>query len=179
MTGDGVGISRRKAAPLSQDRSDRPSSVPWPPLLYGAAIIVAIVLGRLAPLGLPSLDTGGQRVAFWAGLSVLVAGAGFDASAMWTMARARANILPHRAATALVTSGPFAFSRNPIYLGNTLMMVGAGLSFGNPWLVATGFAAAMLVERLAIRREEQHLDARFGPAWRDYSARVGRWFGRR
>ena len=91
--------------------------------------------------------------------------------------RARANILPHRAATALVTRGPFAFSRNPIYLGNTLMMAGVGLAVGNPWFIATGLAAALLVERLAIRREEQYLDARFGQAWRDYCARVGRGFG--
>lgn len=153
--------------------------MPWPPILYGAAIVAAIVLGRLAPVGFPAPDVVAERFAFWIGLLVLLAGAGLDGSAMWTMARARANILPHRAATALVTKGPFAFSRNPIYLGNTLMMVGAGLAFGNPWLIATGLTAALLVERLAIRREEQHLEARFGQAWRDYSARVKRWFGRR
>lgn len=164
---------------MAEDRSDKPNAVPWPPVLYGAAIIVAIVLGRLAPVGLPSPGFIGELFAFWIGLSLLLAGAGLDGSAMWTMVRARANILPHRAATALVTRGPFAFSRNPIYLGNTLMMVGAGLAFGNPWLIGTGITAALLVERLAIRREEQHLDARFGPAWRDYSARVRRWFGRR
>lgn len=179
MTGSRAAISTGKAAHLAQDRSDSPNAVPWPPILYGAAIIVAIVLGALAPVGFVSPGSIGEPFAFGIGLLLLLAGAGLDGSAMWTMARARANILPHRAATALVTSGPFAFSRNPIYLGNTLMMVGAGLAFGNPWLIATGLAAALLVERLAIRREEQHLDARFGPAWRDYSARVGRWFGRR
>ena len=179
MSGDRAAISTGKTAHLAQDRSERPNAVPWPPILYGAAIVVAIALGALAPVALPLPEVVGQRFVTWIGLLLLLTGAGLDGSAMWTMARARANILPHRAATALVTSGPFAFSRNPIYLGNTLMMVGAGLAFGNPWRIATGLAAALLVERLAIRREEQHLDARFGPAWRDYSARVGRWVGRR
>lgn len=179
MTGGRAAISTGKAAHLAQDRSDSPNAVPWPPILYGAAIIGAIVLGRLAPVGLPSPGFIGEHFEVWIGLPLLLAGAGLDGSAMWTMSRVRANILPHRAATALVTGGPFALSRNPIYLGNTLMMVGAGLTFGNPWLIATGLTAALLVERLAIKREEEHLEARFGPAWCEYSARVGRWFGRR
>jgi protein-S-isoprenylcysteine O-methyltransferase Ste14 len=98
---------------------------------------------------------------------------------MAVMWRARANILPHRAATALVTWGPFGFSRNPIYLGNTILLLGAGLAFGIAWFVPVAFAAAALTARLAIAREEAHLNARFGRAWREYAARVRRWVGRR
>lgn len=161
------------------DRADRPNSFPWPPVLYGAAILAAMALQRLLPLPYPAPD---GPLAGWlcpVGWALLVVGAGFDLSAMATMARARANILPHRAATALVESGPFAISRNPIYLGNTLMMVGAGLGFGNPWLIVTGLMAAVLVLKLAILREERHLEALFGPAWLAYRGRVRRWIGRR
>jgi protein-S-isoprenylcysteine O-methyltransferase Ste14 len=94
------------------------------------------------------------------------------------MSRQHANILPHRAATALVTSGPFALSRNPIYLGNTIAMAGAGLAFANPWFLPAALLAAVAVTRLAIRREEAHLAARFGAAWDAYSQRTARWFGR-
>lgn len=161
------------------DRADRPNSFPWPPVLYGAAILAAMALQRLLPLPYPAPD---GPLAGWlgpVGWALLAVGAGFDLSAMVTMARARANILPHRAATALVESGPFAISRNPIYLGNTLMMVGAGLGFGNPWLIVTGLMAAVLVLKLAILREERHLEALFGPAWLAYRGRVRRWIGRR
>ena len=82
------------------------------------------------------------------------------------MRRHRANILPHRAATTLVTSGPFALSRNPIYLGNTLLLAGAGVMFGNVWFLLGAIGSAWLVTVLAIRREEAHLEARFGEAWR-------------
>lgn len=158
--------------------TDRPNSFPWPPVLYGLAILCAIALQRVVPLGFPYQEVATGTALPICGWMLLAIGAGLDISAMVTMARARANILPHRAATALVETGPFAISRNPIYLGNTTMMLGAGLAFGNPWLIATGLVAAFLVLKLAIEREERHLEARFGSAWRDYRSRVRRWIGR-
>lgn len=155
-----------------------PNTWPWPPILYGAAIAVGLAAHYLLPL--PAAGHGPELSAALDGFgwAVLLTGAAFDVSAMVTMSRARANILPHRAATALVTSGPFAISRNPIYLGNTLMMLGAGIALGNGWLILTGLIAAALVQPLAIRREEAHLDALFGPAWQAYAAKVKRWIGR-
>ncbi len=158
--------------------TDRPNRIPWPPLLYGGAILLAIALQWLLPLPDPAPD---GALAGWldpVGWALLMLGAGFDLSAMATMARARANILPHRAATALVESGPFAISRNPIDFGNTLMMAGAGLGLGNLWLIVTGLVAAALVLKLAIEREERHLEAVFGPDWLAYRGRVRRWIGR-
>ncbi|PZO02744.1 MAG: isoprenylcysteine carboxylmethyltransferase family protein [Hyphomicrobiales bacterium] len=161
------------------ETADRPNSFPWPPVLYGVAILCAIALQPVVPLSFPMDGSGLGEALRFAGWGLLLVGTGFDISAMLTMAKARANILPHRAATALVQSGPFAVSRNPIYLGNTTMMVGAGLAFGNLWLIVTGLVAARLVLKLAIEREERHLEALFGPAWLAYRRRVRRWIGRR
>ncbi len=94
---------------------------------------------------------------------------------MIVMTRHRANILPHRAATALVTAFPFSISRNPIYLGNTMMLIGAGFLFANLWFLVTAALAAILVTELAIKREEAHLSTLFGAKWRDYAARTPRW----
>lgn len=160
------------------DRTDRPNSFPWPPVLYGVAILCAIALQQVVPLSHRLEGAWIERTLRLVGCFLLLVGAVFDISAMVTMARARANILPHRAATALVESGPFAISRNPIYLGNTVMMVGAGLAFGNLWLIVTGLVAALVVLKLAIEREERHLEALFGPAWLAYRSRVRRWIGR-
>ncbi len=158
--------------------SGPPNTLPWPPMLYGAAIAIALAGTYLLPLPDPGHGPELSAALHGFGWFLLLVGAGFDASAMLTMARARANILPHRAATALVTSGPFAISRNPIYLGNTLMMLGAGIAFSNGWLILTGLVAAALVQPLAIKREEAHLEALFGEAWRLYAGKVRRWFGR-
>jgi protein-S-isoprenylcysteine O-methyltransferase Ste14 len=98
---------------------------------------------------------------------------------MLEMRRRRANILPHRAATALVTTGPFAWSRNPIYLANGLLLLGLGGLFDNAWFFVAAPVAAFATDRLAIRREERHLAALFGAAWSVYVGRVRRWLGRR
>jgi protein-S-isoprenylcysteine O-methyltransferase Ste14 len=105
----------------------------------------------------------------------MAAGFALDCSAMLTMWRQHANILPHRKATSLVTTGPFLLSRNPIYLGNTMMLLGAAAVFSNVWFVAVTPFAVVTVTRLAIRREERHMGETFGAAWRDYVGRVPRW----
>src|SRR5688500_2525302 len=105
---------------MDRDRSARPNTVPWPPLLYGGGAGLALLLHHAAALRgwwvVPALPP-----MLWLGAALVVAGLVLD---LWTMApmwRSKPNILPHRAATALVTHGPFAFSRNPIYLGNTIL----------------------------------------------------------
>jgi len=152
------------------DVATRPNRIPWPPLIYAACVVGAVAIGRLWPL---DLGTDLRPV----GIAIMLIGLGCDGTAMVTMRRFRANILPHRAATELVTTGPFAWSRNPIYLGNTLMLAGAAPTFGAAWFLVLSPVAVALVTVLAIRREERHLAARFGSVWAAYAARTPRWFG--
>jgi protein-S-isoprenylcysteine O-methyltransferase Ste14 len=93
------------------------------------------------------------------------------------MYRARTNILPHRAADKLLTSGVFALTRNPIYLGNTLLLTGIALFTAAVWLIPATMIAAFAVDRLAIRREELHLAVRFGDAFQAYVQTTPRWLG--
>jgi protein-S-isoprenylcysteine O-methyltransferase Ste14 len=153
----------------------RLSRMPWPPVIFLAAALAGLQLGQLLPTPWWPDD---WRVLV-AGLAMIALGLGVDFWAMGCMMRARANILPNRAATALVTHGPFRWSRNPIYLGNTIMVSGFALAFANPWFIPCALAAAFAVGRLAIRREEAHLAAMFGAEWDTYAARTRRWFGRR
>ena len=156
--------------------ADRPNTLPWPPIVYGCAAALAFGLGRFFPIATSFLP---HAIARDVGIVVMFVGIGLDFAAMITMRRARANILPHRAATGLVTNGPFSLSRNPIYLGNTLLLGGAGLAFGNAWFLIAAAIAVQLVTVLAIRREEAHLASRFGPAWDAYARRTPRWLGLR
>ena len=109
------------------------------------------------------------------GLCLACAAIALDVTAALAFRRHRTTILPHRGATALITDGPFGWSRNPIYVANTLLVAGAGLFFGMLWLVIAAFVAAVLTQKLAIEREERHLAARFGQAWAEYAARTPRW----
>ncbi len=111
----------------------------------------------------------------WPGWPCCIAGVLLDLWAMATMWRAKTNILPHKGADTLLTSGPFRFTRNPIYLGNTIAMLSLSAFLDNGWFLALGLGAAIAVQHFAIRREEAHLAARFGQEWSAYSARAPRW----
>jgi len=89
--------------------------------------------------------------------------------------RGGTTVSPTHAASQLVTSGPFGISRNPIYLGNTVIMIAVALIAWSPWFIVMGFVAAIATSYLAIRPEEKHLDLRFGRRYRDYAKRVRRW----
>ena len=85
------------------------------------------------------------------------------------------SIRPDRAAKVLMTSGPFALSRNPIYLGEVASLLGAGLLFDRFTLVLAAAVFLGSVTILAVRGEEAHLARRFGDAYEQYCQRAGRW----
>jgi protein-S-isoprenylcysteine O-methyltransferase Ste14 len=148
-----------------------PSRFPWPPTLLAAALASGLALHAAAPvhLGLP-------RFAGW----VMVAAAlALDVSAVATLRRAETTVMPHRAAARLVRTGPFAWSRNPIYVGNTLALAGLGVALDTAWLIAAALVMAALVHRLAVLPEERHLARRFGPDWEAYARSTPRWIGLR
>lgn len=151
--------------------ADRPSAVPWPPILLVAVIASAVFLGNVYPLPWPGVDDLGARLI---GLSLGAAGLALIIWAALTLRRHATTILPHQAADKLVTEGPFAWRRNPIYLGDALLMLGAAEVTKNIWFAALVPVFMILVTWLAILPEERHLAARFGQAWEDYKERTRR-----
>lgn len=147
-----------------------PNKIPWPPLILVASILGAVALGWFFPIAASTPEVGLPL-----GVLCFALGVGLDFFAMRIMRRRNANILPNRAATALVTEFPFSISRNPIYLGNTLMLMGAGFLFANSWFFFAAAFSALAVTELAIKREEAHLEAMFGARWRRYAEDVPRW----
>jgi protein-S-isoprenylcysteine O-methyltransferase Ste14 len=150
--------------------ANRPNIVPWPPLIYAAAILAAFLLGRFFPVRFMRDPAVGL-----AEVGILFAGLDLDLWAMATLWRAKANIFPTLPANALITSGVFRLTRNPIYLGNSVAMLGLSLWLDNGRLLLLGLVTAMAVDHLAIGREETHLAACFGEAWLACSARTPRW----
>jgi len=155
------------------DLAETPNTIPWPPLLFAGAAVLALGLQQVVPLPYP----GGAWAAVlaMAGEFLAAAGIALDLATMLAFRRHRTTVLPNRGATRLITDGPFRFSRNPIYVGNTLLVAGAGLAFGIAWLVPAALAAAFATRKLAIEREERHLALRFGQDWTTYAARTPRW----
>ena len=112
---------------------------------------------------------------FAIGLLIVIGAVLIVVSAIRAMVRAKTTVLPNKGASHLVTNGPFAFSRHPIYLANTMAMFGLGLIGESAWFFIFALVAAFVTRKLAIEPEERHLTAKFGKKYRDYSRRVRRW----
>ncbi len=92
-----------------------------------------------------------------------------------TFARRGENIRIEKPTNSLVTSGPFRFSRNPIYLALTLAYIGLSLVFNSYWPLPFLPLVLVIMHFGVIRREETYLEELFGQDYRDYRARVRRW----
>ena len=113
-----------------------------------------------------------QRWLGWLLVGIAIA---MDIWVLMIFKKHRTNIRPDRPAETLVTSGPFAFSRNPIYVGNVAIIIGLSMSNGSLWYLLMVPAVFLLIQELAIKREEAHIAARFGEQWEHYVATVRRW----
>jgi protein-S-isoprenylcysteine O-methyltransferase Ste14 len=105
-----------------------------------------------------------------AGLLVMLAGV-----VSFHLARTTVNPLKPEAATALVTSGVYRYTRNPMYLGMLLLLVAWAAYLASPPALAGAVAFWLYIGRFQIRPEERALAALFGTAFSDYASRVRRW----
>jgi protein-S-isoprenylcysteine O-methyltransferase Ste14 len=87
----------------------------------------------------------------------------------------RMRVISLQPQSILITSGPYRFSRNPLYLGgNVFIFFGAGLLLGSPMALVITLLHFPLMDRFT-RREEKQLERSFGGEWRSYKRRVRRW----
>ncbi len=157
---------------LTPQSAERPSTIPWPPLLIAGALAAAWVLGRTVPLSWPGVDDTPASVV---GYALGLAGLALIVWAARTLRRHSTTILPNKGADVLVTDGPFYYRRNPIYLGDVMIFLSLAEWTKNFWFVAAAVAFAVFVTQLAILPEERHLEDKFGDAYRDYKAKTRRW----
>ena len=93
-----------------------------------------------------------------------------------TRRQAATTIMPNRRVDRMVTTGAFGFRRNPIYMGEVLILLGLAELTHNIWFAIAAPLFAIAIQVLAIRPEERHLEERFGQAYLDYKERTRRWF---
>ncbi len=141
-----------------------------PPTWLLAAIIAMVGLHFLIPLGLIIPQ-------FWnlTGLLLITLGVSMNLVANRAFQRARTTVKPFEESSALVTNSVFRISRNPMYLGFVLILMGIAVLLRSlsPYLVI--FAFAILIDRIYIQAEEKMLAEKFGPTWKGYKAKTRRW----
>jgi protein-S-isoprenylcysteine O-methyltransferase Ste14 len=141
-----------------------------PPFVYLCAIALGLLLNFAWPVRLVSAS---MSVPLGATL-VLVAVALF-LYAVRTFRTAGTPVPGNRPTTTIVRTGPYRWSRNPIYLAFSLLQLGAALWVNSLWLVVTLIPAVALMSFVVIPREEQYLETRFPSDYLSYKASVRRW----
>jgi protein-S-isoprenylcysteine O-methyltransferase Ste14 len=158
--------------PMSADRG--PDVRFPPPLLFVGGLVAAWLLHRWLPFEIDGQGPGAIQTAI--GSVLILAGLALMLAGIVTFVRARTPVIPHRPARALVRGGPFRFSRNPMYVGLTVVYLGLSVVLNAAWpLVLLPVVLAGLV-RFVVAREERYLGETFGDEYAEYCRRVPRFF---
>ena len=110
----------------------------------------------------------------WPGWALVAAGVALTVWSAVAFRRARTTIVPHQSPSALVESGPYRFSRNPIYLADLVILAGVALILGAPLALILLAPFREVLRRLFVLPEEVVLERDLGPVYLDYKARVPR-----
>ena len=143
-----------------------------PPLIFLGFLAAATVLEAIVPLPILVAHSLARYVA-----GVALAAGGFVMIAIGTrrFAAAGTNIPPTLPTTALVVDGIYRRTRNPLYLGTTLIYLGLGVAAGSLWVIGLLVPLLWVINVGVVKREERYLERKFGDAYRAYKARVRRW----
>ena len=95
--------------------------------------------------------------------------------AIVTITRAGSNVPTNRPTTTIVEAGPYRFTRNPIYLGMFLGLIGLAIAFDNLWLLTMLVPFALVIRYGVVAHEEAYLERKFSDVYRGYRSRVRRW----
>jgi protein-S-isoprenylcysteine O-methyltransferase Ste14 len=148
---------------------DIPKYAISPHLAPIAALALIVILDLWVPVRfLP------RAVSLAVGIPLLILGLGFWIWGVSGLLRGGERPDPGKPTAQLVTSGPFQFSRNPIYTGGTVGLLGLALLLNTATGAAVTVALAFVVHSLTLA-EERYLEAKFGDQWREYRSRVRRW----
>jgi len=155
---------------MSATQEDHPGVIAYPPLIFLGCLLVGLVFHWLLPWPLSP-----SRPLRILGAGLALTAAVLVSSASRTMRRAGTNVRPDKPSTAIVTTGPFRFTRNPMYLSLCLLNTGIALLLCSfPPLLMT-IVLICVLHCGVILREEKYLAAKFGPAYLNYQKSVRRW----
>jgi len=141
-----------------------------PPLVYGGAFVMGLLLHLVSPLHIPP-----TTLARGIGVVCVLVSLPLALATLRVLSRAHTPVDPMKPTTALVTEGPFRYSRNPIYVALTLLYLGVAFLVNALWILLLVVPAVVVIRYGVIAREEAYLTRKFGDPYRQYTAQVRRW----
>jgi protein-S-isoprenylcysteine O-methyltransferase Ste14 len=155
---------------LNVDENDCPGVIALPPLIYLGFLALGLGLDGVWPVAVLPEDWQYALGATLVGLGVIVA-----VVAIRRFKAAGTSFRTHEPATAILNDGPYAVSRNPIYLGLTAVYIGIGIAVDAGWVLVLLGPLLLVMHFGVIVREERYLERKFGEEYLRYKASVRRW----
>ena len=161
---------------MTKQNLDHPKVIVFPPLVLATTVALAIALQWLMPLLFLSNIDRTWRITI--GAAIFAVGLSICLIARRALISHGTNVNPLRPTTALATEGIFNWTRNPIYVGGTTVMIGIALVFALDWLLALIVPSVLVLHFAVVKREEEYLARKFDEEYRRYTTRVPRylWF---
>ena len=141
-----------------------------PPVIFAISILAGVGLNNFWPRAMPY---GLQDHIY--GISLIAIAALLAIWARFEFHRADTDVRPDTPDSTLLTSGPYRFTRNPMYIVLTLAQLTAAVWLDNLWVLLFTIPSVAVISLYVIAREEHYLEARFGQQYLDYKKRVRRW----
>jgi protein-S-isoprenylcysteine O-methyltransferase Ste14 len=163
-------MARSANATTEQQTMTSPGVRVPPPAVYALALGASWLLQRTWPLPFIANDT-----ALWVGITLVAIGLAFALTSIVTMMRGRGTVNTNAPSEALVVTGIYRISRNPMYVALALMYTGFAIAMILPWGLALLPLLLIYTQKMVIEREEAFLSKAFGQAYTDYAAHVRRW----
>lgn len=159
---------------MKKGSADRPNVLLYPPSIPLGVILASVLLGYALPIwGQTPHLTGGPWLA--AGILLGVLGLALIISALVLFQKHGTPAQPHKPTRKIVRAGPYRFTRNPMYLGGNLVLLGLSFLFYLPWVWAVFLIGLPINHWGIVLEEEKYLEKKFGKQYRDYKKTVRRW----
>ncbi len=155
---------------MTSDEHDSAGVIARPPYIYLGFLALGFVIDFVWPV---TIFANGAR--YPAAFVLVAAGVIIIALGLREFRKADTSVETGKPATAIVASGPFRFSRNPLYLALALFHAGIAIAAGNVWALAMLAPALVVIRYGVIAREERYLERKFGEEYLAYKASVRRW----
>ena len=155
---------------MSENGNDRAGVIAPPPLIYLAGIGVGLALEYIWPA--PLLP---QDVQYGVGAALIAVAFLIAVPAFLQFRKAKTDVDPYKPVTAIISTGPFRWTRNPLYLAMAVLQLGVAFAVDGIWIALMIVPAVIVIQYGVIVREERYLERKFGDEYLSYKTAVRRW----